>query len=387
MAAVDPRIVPPLLWALTGATILAFAALSLYGHLWGRPRLSAAPRRVSIVVVSKAGRGQLRALLENLEHHAAMFRGDARLYLLVDEDSECLVEARRAAEALGYEVVVVPRGFESRSRAKARAIDYFVKTRVEPGEWYAFIDDDNLILDKLFMYEIEDAERRGLLVGNPVLVPRPGRSVLAYVMDHVKLADDLVVFRGALLGLHRPLVGLHGELLLARGDVLLDVGFEFDSITEDYRFAAEAYRRGYRFFQSRTRVSILSPHSVGDLLRQRTRWFRGLVRDIPRAPPPMLLATGFRSTLWPLGIIMAQALLPLYWLLGVSAKAALLSVVGAAYYGGSYLAGVASAARRFGASRALLALAAMPLYSVIESLAPYRALLGLDGEGFVVIEK
>jgi len=78
-------------------------------------------------------------------------------------------------------------------------------------------------------------------------------------------------------------LGFHGEGLILKGSVLKEIGFGFNSITEDFRFAMELCKKGYRTWHSSTRVSILSPNSIKDFVRQRTRWFKGGLKDLPHA--------------------------------------------------------------------------------------------------------
>jgi cellulose synthase/poly-beta-1,6-N-acetylglucosamine synthase-like glycosyltransferase len=71
-----------------------------------------------------------------------------------------------------------------------------------------------------------------------------------------------------------------------------------DTVTEDFRFAMELLRRRYKTFQSATRVSIRSPNTLADFVRQRARWANAL-RDAARyrnAPYIGLIAAGF--ALW-----------------------------------------------------------------------------------------
>jgi len=168
-------------------------------------------------------------------------------------------------------VIVVPR---SEDGNKYRAIKYLVKNFVRDDYWYVFFDDDSYPLDDGFLYDITYFSKidRKFVVGNGILRPRPGRSKLAYALDWIRYFDDLTRFKFAAL-IKRPVYGLHGELLIVRGDVLREIWPSMEeSITEDFNFAMHILKRRYKFFQSRTIVSIKSPNSIRDFIRQRARW-------------------------------------------------------------------------------------------------------------------
>lgn len=307
------------------------------------------------------------------------------MYVVVDADKADLTRIKRiVADKSNVELVVVPSTYKTRAVAKGRAIQYFIDHYVGEGEWYAFLDDDNLVLDTWYRRDAACMEKQNRLIGNPVLVPRPGRSLHAYVMDHIRWLDDLTVFRLFTGVLGYPYAGLHGELLLVRGDVLKRVGFNRSSIVEDYAFGVAASRMGIRTFQTRTRVSILSPHSLRDLIRQRNRWWCGLKHEVPRSPPGFILTAGLRLFLWRIGVIGTLAFAPLHYLLGVGGDWLIpLFTPGFLYYMGAYLFGATRVYRNHGLLEAVKTLAALPIYGVVENLAPW---IKCSGE-FTVIDK
>ncbi|MEM2571019.1 MAG: glycosyltransferase family 2 protein [Thermoproteota archaeon] len=193
----------------------------------------------------------------------------------------------RGLEKLGLDYVIIssnPLPFRNtfmvpkdRDGNKYRAIRWFVENYVDEKEWYAFFDDDSFPLDDQFTREIDWAEENGYVAANGVLVPRAGRSKLCFSLDWIRYFDDLTRFRAATGVLHKPLFGLHGELLVVKGEVLKRLWASMpESITEDFVFAMELVKKGYKTWQSRTRVSIQSPNSLRDFIRQRGRWARGV---------------------------------------------------------------------------------------------------------------
>jgi len=172
-------------------------------------------------------------------------------------------------------VIVIPR---ERDGNKYRAIKWFVESYVENDVWYVFLDDDSYPIDDSFLNDLAYAEENGYHFGNGILVPRPGKSKWAYALDWIRYFDDLTRFRFNAL-IKKPIYGVHGELLMVKGNVLKDIWLTMDeSITEDFNFAMYAMKKGYKFFQSSCKVSIKSPNSLKDFIRQRGRW-SNVLRD------------------------------------------------------------------------------------------------------------
>ncbi|MFB6143257.1 MAG: glycosyltransferase family 2 protein [Halorientalis sp.] len=366
-----------------GASLLVYFGLGLAAFLHYTPG-SASERAENVrFVVTTIGSESVRdSLMDCLEHNREMFP-EYDLFCVTDEGAD-LEEELRALE--GYETIVVPDSFSCDAVAKGRAMQYFIETVVAdaPDHWYAFVDDDNLVMDDRFLYEIPYHEERGYGAMNSVLVPRKGESTVTYIMDHVRLLDDLTVFRAFTGLLGRPYVGFHGELLTVRGDVLLDVGFDRHSIVEDFAFAARLVEEGIPTWQSRTRVSILSPHSIVDLFKQRSRWFVGTWNLLWDASPVTRLVTGVRFTSWLLAIVAGPVGTLLWYYSGgvamplVVRTAPLLAGV---VYGGTYLYGTLKVGRW-----AALLVFGIPLYAALEAFSPVYAMV-FSNRDFTVIDK
>jgi len=222
-------------------------------------------------------------------------------------------------------VLVVPREEDG---SKYRAIRWFVKNYARGDVWYIFLDDDSYPLDRQFLRDIAYYGARGYVAGNGVLVPRPGKSRLAYALDWVRHFDDLTRQRLALRLLKRPIFGLHGELLIVRGDVLREIWPSMgDTVTEDFRFAMELLRRGYKVFQTSTRVSVKSPNSLRDFLRQRARWANSLHEALRYGNAAAVAAVALSAALW--------ATAPLWVLYGPNLAAVVTGIYAGVYVYGS----------------------------------------------------
>lgn len=321
---------------------------------------------VEIIIVSIANNKVKNSLYETISNIKKL---NVKFYLLVDEGAELLSELSMS----NSNMVIVPKSYKPFLIAKGRAINYFIENYVQENKWYGFVDDDNLVLDTDFLYEIPYYEQHGYVAMNPLLVMRRGKSDLTYVMDSIRLFDDLTVYRFFTGLLGRPLVGLHGELLCAKGEILKEIGYNFNTITEDFCFSTELVKRGYKTWQSKTRVSLKSPNNFPDLLRQRGRWFKGIVLDLKKATFPMKIIVGTRVSFWALGLFGSWAFAFFWPLWGPLWPA----IPGGIAYWLLYSYGVLK-------SRKWWFLLFIPLIGILESLS---WVFCFKQKGFVVIDK
>lgn len=326
---------------------------------------------VALVIPSVADEKVRDSLIMSLNHNRFL---NIPIYVVIDEGAPL----ESYLKSLSWiNVVVVPKDYRRDLFGKGRALRYFVENYVRPDTWYVFLDDDNLVLDDSFLYEIPYYERRGFVAFNPVLMPRRGRSYLTFIMDFTRFLDDISFFRLFTGLVKRPYVGLHGELLGVKGSFLLrSNAFNEPSRVEDYMFAAEVLRLGGLTWQSRTRVSILSPNSVKDFIRQRSRWHAGILESWRKVPNSMKLMTFIKSFLRTVGIVGLWILVPLTH----SLILLLLAAPTSAAYWFVYIYGV----RRAGKFRYLLA---VPAFWILEGLGFMYGILKLKSRDFVVIDK
>ncbi|MEM4482269.1 MAG: glycosyltransferase family 2 protein [Desulfurococcaceae archaeon] len=352
--------------------LLAYSTLISLGiasYFFYKPkRGSKRAENIEIVVVSKADHKVKNSLLEVVKYHINKY---GKITVVVDEDAPLTGLLRKTR---GARLVEVPAGYRKDLIGKGRALQYFVDYFVERGKWYAFIDDDNLIIDDSFLYEIPKYEENGYVASNGILVPRPGRSTIAYVMDWIRYMDDLLLYRFFTGSLKRPLLGLHGDLIIVKGDVLKEIGFHRRTLTEDFEFAAELVRRGYKTWQSATRVSIKSPSSIKDLVLQRGRWFKGIVEGIRRCPLKMKLTVILRSFTFGIGFLLLMILAPIVSYIGL----VWFVIPGGIYYMSTYTYGIYKA-------RKLYLILLLPLFGLIEATSRVYGLLNVNE--YVVIDK
>ncbi len=98
--------------------------------------------------------------------------------------------------------------------------------------------------------------------------------------DNARTGDDFARFHFQ-HSLGVTICGLHGSYIVARNDVGKSIGFDFGpqrSITEDAFGALVAMERGYRCRRVDGYLEEQSTQSAGDFVRQRRRWYQGLVK-------------------------------------------------------------------------------------------------------------
>lgn len=345
-------------------TILTiFVVFSLPSLFYKPKRAWRKAYNVEFVIVSIASKSVENSLMECIKHNKTMFNS---LTVLVDEGADLLPQLS------DENLVVVPKGYRPDLVGKGRAMNYFIETVVDPKTWYAFVDDDNLLLDDKFMFEIPYYERLGYVAMNPILVPRKGKSTMLFIMDWIRFFDDETVFKLFTGLLKTPMLGLHGELLTVKGAVLKEIGYNDKTLTEDFRFASKIVKSNYKTWQSATKVSIRPPNSIPDFMKQRGRWFRGASADWFYCPPTMQVIVGIRLVIWILGIFGSWLFLPI-WI----HTAFVYALPGGLYYWGIYIYGTYKSSK-------LCYLPIIPAYGILECMS---IIAGLRQENFEVINK
>jgi egghead protein (zeste-white 4 protein) len=398
--AVDPlKYLAYFCWSVYGV----FVVIGLLGYRYKAKSGNTKCNYTEFIIVTVANKSVRNSLIECIEQTSSRFP-DLPLSILVDQGSKLLTELLLplTSNSIGISgllptmfmssiiaprpvgkrivpirVVVVPNPYRQDLVGKGRAMNYFIESRVEKDKWYSFIDDDNIILDSSMLYEIPYYEKMGYVACNPLIVPREGKSKIAYIMDFIRRFDDVTIFRFFTGICKIPMLGLHGEVLTVKGSILKEIGYHHRTLTEDFRFAVESIKQGkMKTWQSATKVSIKSANNVHDLLKQRGRWFKGIAMDLAFCTPAMKLIVGLRMSIWMLGIIGSWALSPLwvlYW-------------HGAAFYFiiGGVCPWVVLSAQIISNKQPLYYILCIPLFGILESMSPW---FGLKQKKFVGIDK
>jgi cellulose synthase/poly-beta-1,6-N-acetylglucosamine synthase-like glycosyltransferase len=261
-----------------------------------------------IVVVPTIGRWDTRPALERVvrsfcEILPAYFPR-LRIDLVVEEGCEAVESIAALADGRRVRLLVVPRHYRTArgTRFKARANEYANALRIAEGEatesvWVLHMDDDTAVgvdtADALagFIGREQSGGAAGLHLAQGVLTyPRElAANRWTWLADAVRPGCDISLFAVS-TGRGWPVAGLHGELLLVRASVEAAIGWDFGPSTtvEDAEFAvwfATRYPRQCDWFPGRSYGA--SPASVSDFIRQRERWFLGLLTLAFRAAMPL----------------------------------------------------------------------------------------------------
>jgi hypothetical protein len=391
-----------IVWSFYSVNVL----VGLFGLLYKSRASSEKSKKVEIVIVSIASQYVKSSLFQCIRETRKKFH-NTPISVVVDEGAELLDELIETRKELvnanpliekrgeeeqqllkkenrsnntGFNLVIVPQEYRNDLVGKGRALSYYISSdSLNEDKWYAFIDDDNIILDDTFLYEIPYYEQRGYSACNPILVPRPGKNDSCYIMDWIRYFDDNTIFRFFTGLLEKPLVGLHGEMLCARGSILKSIGYNKKTIVEDFVFGMELVKRDLKTWHSATKVSIKSPNSLYDLCRQRGRWFRGIWSEFRYCPPLMKLIVGIRLIGWTNGFIGSWALSPLWAFWPVDLWVFLFISIGGVYIWMIYIFGIIKS------KQPLYKFFLIPLFGFYEASAIWIS--KKRQKGFVVIDK
>lgn len=373
--------------------------LGLIGKIFYKPKIGIVrTNKVELVLVSIASPKVRKALLEAIDSTLKSFP-DVPLNVVVDEGAELLEELQIISHSAeqrishnnrvfpiqtmnkqqAFTIVVVPKNYRQDIIAKGRAMNYFIENKVRSEKWYTFIDDDNILLDDKFLYELPYYEEKGYVACNPIVYNRHGKSAFTTTMDWIRYYEDITIFRFFTGLTKRPWIGLHGEMLTVRGDVLKDIGYREPSIAEDFHFAAHLIRLNHKVWQSDTKVSLRPPNNIRDLCKQRARWFKGIWSDIKYCPPQMLMIMGYRLISWTCGVIGSWLFAPLWIFWSMPHPAFLMDVaIGGIYYWVIFTYSIVTT------RLPLYYIMLIPVFGILESISFWSK---YDTKKFVVIDK
>jgi egghead protein (zeste-white 4 protein) len=265
-------------------------------------------RAMLIVLVPTIGRWDtqpalersVRSFCEILPAYFARLRVD----VIVEDGCEAMDRITALAdEDARVRLIVVPHDYRTANgtRFKARANEYANALRIAEGEatdsvWVLHMDDDTAVgvdtaQSLVSFIEQQSDGRPALHLAQGILTyPRElAANRLTWLADAVRPGCDISLFAIS-TGRGWPSAGLHGELLLVRASVEASIGWDFGPRTtvEDAEFAvwfATRYPKQCDWFPGRSYGA--SPASVSDFIRQRQRWFQGLLELAFRGTMPL----------------------------------------------------------------------------------------------------
>ena len=250
-----------------------------------------------VVVVPTIGRWDtlpaLRRVVESYCEHLPVMFPYLRVEVVIEEGCEA-EDAIRELTSPRVSIITVPTKYRTKAdtRFKARANHFANVRRVAREEarddvWVLHMDDDTGVgpdTAREVARFIHDQRTRGadaLHLGQGVLTyPREHAARrLLWLADATRPAQDISLY-AITTGRGMPHAGLHGELLLVRASVEASIGWDFGprAVVEDTQFAlyfSERYPGKSGWFRGCSYGA--TPVDVGDFMRQRERWARGLL--------------------------------------------------------------------------------------------------------------
>lgn len=178
--------------------------------------------------------------------------------------------------------ITVPRTFTTRlARYKARALEYFrIKMAFDGDDWILHLDEESLIDQSSLHSCINFIEKTKYSFGQGIILynqheywSRP----LMTISDAIRVGDDVGRFHFQYKIIHSPIFGAHGSFLLTNGALENEVTWEIGGMTEDFEFALKSWQKGHKCGEILGFVREQSPASVLDFLKQRRRWFVGIL--------------------------------------------------------------------------------------------------------------
>ena len=338
--------------------------------------------------------GQLHAALERIDWPPD--RRDVKLIVEAD-DLATRAAVTRAFDGPPYEIVVVPPGLP-RTKPKALA---FAMTFAR-GDYVTIYDAEDLPHPNQLREAFAAFANAGpdlACLQAPIVVDDPRASLIArlFAIEYAALFDGLLPALAA-LGLPLPLGGTSNHF--RREALERSGGWDPFNVTEDADLGIRLARFGYRSATLVLPTFEEAPATVGDWIKQRTRWFKGWMQTwLVHMRHPLLLIRqiGLRRfvgfNLIGAGMLISAVIHPIYLAtlvvvaanpLGLWRDAGLFgsAVIGinlfnltAGYLAVAMLTGRALALR--GRSRDLPTLIWLPVYWLLMAMACMRALFQL----------
>jgi len=304
-----------LLWlAPLPASVFNLVGLFCYRPSRNRQRAAAIPQVVCWRIVSKG---------TNTEALAATIRRcrtEMRAAPLFRYVIEVVTDVENPLLPRGPDVayLVVPEWYQTSkgSRFKARALQYALEhSPLADDAWLVHLDEESQpvpsgIRGIARMIAEEEATGR-LRIGQGAIVyhRKWKQHPFLTLADMPRTGDDLgrfyLAYRSGV-----TLFGMHGSFIVVRNDVEKAVGFDFGpvgSMTEDAYWALCAMELGYRCRWVDGFLEEQSTQGIMDFLKQRRRWFQGIVKVCLHAPTKLRwrVTFGVSTLLWalaPLGM-------------------------------------------------------------------------------------
>ena len=384
-------------------------ALGLMGMLTFRHSDTLDPPRpmrtlVSFRIVSRGT--NVEALISTIRRcQREMARTPLFPYVIEVVTDTDMVDILPPNEDISY--ITVPQNYRTPrgSLYKARALHYALEASELPDDaWIVHLDEETQPTPsgiKGICQMIREEERSGerRIGQGGILYHRDWRRhPFLTLADNVRTGDDFARFHFQ----HRlgvTIFGLHGSYIVVRNDIEKAIGFDFGppgSITEDAFWALVAMQRGHRCRWVSGYLEEQSTQSLGDFVRQRRRWFQGLVKVALYAPVRLRwrMCIGINTALWalaPFAVLYTLA----HFFYGFEVRPGVRALANASFasFATLYLIGLKANLDEHGihdplrrAGWAVVQLLTLPVYTLMEGVGVLSAIVK-PAAGFHVVKK
>ena len=316
-----------------------------------------------------------------------------------------LVGKPEPSDTLRYIVVPPDYQTERRSLFKARALQYAIDhSLLSDDAWIVHLDEETQptktgIQGIAKMIQEEEGSGAHRIGQGCILYHRSWmRHPFLTLADMIRTGDDFARFHFQ----HKmgvTIFGLHGSYIVVRNNVEKSVGFDFGpegSITEDAFWALKAMERGRRARWVDGYLEEQSTQSLNDFIKQRRRWFQGLVKVVQHAPVKLRwrICLGINTFLWALApFTLLYTIVHLFFGSQTDETVRLLANFGFAMFVSLYLMGLHANMSEHGITHPWRKLGwwsgtmlAIPAFSVLEGLGVLSAFFK-PASGFHIVKK
>ena len=304
-----------LLWVLP----ILPGGLGLAGNLWYRHRDNSAVTPIDTLVSWRiVSRGTNASALRNTIERCQREMAARPLFPYV---IEVVVDGQPEGLPEGSDIryLVVPSDYQTANGSlfKARALQYALDYSPLPDDaWTVHLDEETQPtrsgIEGIATMIREEETAGTLRIGQGCILYHRDwkRHPILTLADMVRTGDDLARFHFQ-HKLGRTIFGMHGSYIVVRNSVAKEVGFDFGpqgSITEDAFWALVQMHNGRRARWCDGYLEEQSTQSTMDFVKQRRRWFLGLMKVSRHAPVPLRwrLPLGINTIIWalaPLGFL------------------------------------------------------------------------------------
>ena len=299
----------------------------------------------------------------------------------------------------GARLINVPGDFSCNAIFKGRALQYAVylrniEKRNQENTWIYHLDDESLITKQTLCNILTYLEGEPSQISEGLIIYPVGKEEKIKLTNLLDTLRPFCCFECMDFMEHGNPAYLHGSNLLTRSDIEEKIGWDTGkTIAEDTLFAITATRKldSRAFGWHGGVIEEKSPYTLRDFMKQRVRWFCGLIQNMNYLNRKEKFAQSIRAFLWSIGFLSGVAsILALFWQQNIDLSLRIFFIISSALWLLSYQTGAFLNGKYLSFKKRLqfhfLTLLFSPLLGIIESSIPIIALLKPTGT-FEVIRK